>query len=93
VVGAGTGLTEWVTRALRHDLALPHIRVLLLFLLQASLREMFANLIFNVACWFVNFNKLRWVDDVASWYVGLVLGSLAVAGSSCVHILVYFVVF
>jgi hypothetical protein len=84
------GMIEWLLAVLRHDLALPQFRVLLLVSMQASLREMFANIIFNVACRYTAaLGSPAFLSDTTVWRQGLAVGCSAVLASSCVHIVVY----
>uniref|UniRef100_A0A7S2WJE2 Uncharacterized protein n=1 Tax=Mucochytrium quahogii TaxID=96639 RepID=A0A7S2WJE2_9STRA len=90
--GESAGLGGMIMNLLRHDLAFPHLRILILFFMQSSLREMFANIIFNVATWFCHVNNVKTIGDRLCWYQGLFLGVLVVSLASCTH-MVAFIVF
>lgn len=90
---APVGMTEWALTMLLKEMALPHVRVLLLCSLQSSLREMFANLIFNVACWTCHYGSRTLIDDETCWSLGLLAGCIHVCIFASLHMVLYHFVF
>ncbi|GBG26469.1 Phosphatidylinositol 4-phosphate 5-kinase 1 [Hondaea fermentalgiana] len=80
--------STWVYEMLRHELALPHIRIMLLLTLRPTLEEIFANIIANVACAWCHAQKLP-ISDNMSWHLGLALGCGSVFFFASLHILLY----
>mmetsp|Transcript_1575 Transcript_1575/g.2760 ORF Transcript_1575/g.2760 Transcript_1575/m.2760 type:complete len:628 (+) Transcript_1575:51-1934(+) len=77
-----------VAGILRHDLAFPHIRIMLLLLFHSALEEMFANIIANIACAYCHVQILP-ISDRQAWNQGLFLGCISVLFLSSLQLFLY----